>query len=336
MVITASISMLLVGAIAWFEGQKSLENAEFTHLTGVRTAKARQIESYFTTINDQLVVLSEDQTIVSAAVQLGRGFRLLGETTVPKSYEDSIEAFYKRQFMPKLSEYLSGGSPEYRLFRPTTQAGHYLQYHYIAKKADKLENPTDLEEENGIPTDEDDSIYSNFHQKYHAGLRTFQPRFGFYDLFLIDFDTGDIVYSAAKEVDYGTNLLTGPYRTTGLADVVRKIQKNPLRGKVQVIDFKPYLPSYNLPSSFMAAPIYHSDHIVGIIALQIPTDKIQNIMTSERSWLKDGMGKSGETYLIGDDLLMRSDSRFLLEGKADYFKQVRALGMKEEIIHLIG
>ncbi len=331
MVITASISMLLVGAIAWFEGQKSLENAEFTHLTGIRTAKARQIEDYFKTINDQLVILSEDQTIILAMVQLSRGFRLLAQNAVPKAYEDSLETFYKDKFIPKLKENLAKGEPEYRVFRPTTQPGRYLQYHYIAQK------PTDADAiaQSSSSQTGDDSEYGKFHQKYHLGLRKFQQRFGFYDTFLIDFDTGNIVYSVAKEVDYGTNLLIGPYRTTGLAEVVRKIQGNPQRGKVQIIDFAPYIPSYNMPSSFIAAPIYHGEHIIGIIALQVPTKRIQDIMTSQRSWQKDGMGESGETYLVGSDLLMRSDSRFLLEGKKDYFNLIRNMGMKEEIITLM-
>lgn len=71
MVITASISMLLVGAIAWFEAQQSLQDAELTRLSSIRVAKARQIENYFKTINNQLVVLSEDRTMISAMVQLG-------------------------------------------------------------------------------------------------------------------------------------------------------------------------------------------------------------------------------------------------------------------------
>ncbi|WP_418152372.1 hypothetical protein AB8615_10920 [Litorimonas sp. RW-G-Af-16] len=115
MVLTASIAMLLVGAIAWVEGRNSLKKAEFTHLTGVRVAKARQIENYFDTMNDQVVLLSEDRTIISAMVQLSRGFRLLGLSTVPPEYDATLRDYYNENFIPKLSNNLMGGSVNYDL-----------------------------------------------------------------------------------------------------------------------------------------------------------------------------------------------------------------------------
>ena len=167
----------------------SLEEAEFTHLTSVRVAKAGQIEEYFRTINNQLVVLSEDRTIISAMVQLSRGFRLLGETTVPQAYDDALEGFYTENFMPTLSENLVGSTPEYGAFKPTTQPGRYLQYHYMANKPEGA----DAAGQYSFSKAADGSDYSDFHDTYHKGLREFQQRFGFYDVFLIDFDTGDIV-----------------------------------------------------------------------------------------------------------------------------------------------
>ncbi|MEE9326985.1 MAG: adenylate/guanylate cyclase domain-containing protein [Cocleimonas sp.] len=181
----------------------------------------------------------------------------------------------------------------------------------------------------------DGSDYSKYHDIYHPGLHEFKERFGFYDIFLIDFNSGDVVYSVTKEVDFATNLLTGTFRSSGLADVVRSVRKNPVRDKVHIVDFSPYAPSYNAPASFIGSPVYNGQHIVGIIVFQIPSDKIQDIMSSQRNWRKEGMGESGETYLVGADLLMRSDSRFLIEDKETYFDHIRGMGLKEEIITLM-
>ncbi len=331
MVLTASISMLVVGAIAWIEGRHSLEEAEFTHLTSIRVAKASQIEGYFRTMNDQAVLLSKDRTIISAMVQLSRGFRLLGETAVSQEYDDALEGFYTEKFIPALAENLTNGAPEYGAFKPTTQPGRYLQYHYMAHKPEGANAGGQY----SFSKADDGSDYSQFHDIYHGGFREFQQRYGFYDVLLIDFDTSDIVYSVAKEVDYGTNLSSGPYRNSGIAEVVRMVQKDPQRGRAKIIDFAPYAPSYNAPASFIAAPIYNGQHIIGIIALQIPVDKIQKIMTSDGNWRKEGMGESGETYIVGDDLLMRSDSRFLLEGKEEYYKLIRGMGGNDDLIDLI-
>jgi class 3 adenylate cyclase len=52
-------------------------------------------------------------------------------------------------------------------------------------------------------------------------------------------------------------------------------------------------------------------------------------MTGNRNWERDGLGKTGETYLVGQDYLMRSVSRFLVETPAEYLQQLRSLGVDE-------
>ena len=66
---------------------------------------------------------------------------------------------------------------------------------------------------------------------------------------------------------------------------------------------RPYAPSNDDPAQFIATPVIHNDEVCAILAFQIPLDEINAIM-QERT----GMGESGETYLVGSDLLMRSDS----------------------------
>ena len=65
--------------------------------------------------------------------------------------------------------------------------------------------------------------------------------------------------------------------------------------------------------------------VLGVLAMQLPTNRIRDIMQ-----FTAGMGESGETYLVGEDLLMRSDSRFreestILQVKVDTESVRRAL-----------
>jgi signal transduction histidine kinase len=46
-----------------------------------------------------------------------------------------------------------------------------------------------------------------------------------------------------------------------------------------------------------------------ILAIQVPISEINNIMLEENP--ENGLGTSGEVYLVGDDFLMRSSSRFI-------------------------
>ncbi|HSH12465.1 MAG TPA: methyl-accepting chemotaxis protein, partial [Desulfurivibrionaceae bacterium] len=64
-----------------------------------------------------------------------------------------------------------------------------------------------------------------------------------------------------------------------------------------------YVPSYDAPAGFIAAPIFSGGKRVGVLAFQFPIDRLNAIMQE-----RDGMGATGETYIVGEDLLMRSDS----------------------------
>ena len=71
---------------------------------------------------------------------------------------------------------------------------------------------------------------------------------------------------------------------------------------------------------------------VGVLAFQLPVDEINNVMTGNRQWSSDGLGKSGETYLVGQDYLMRSVSRFLVETPDEYLQTLIKLGVSKESI----
>ncbi len=127
----------------------------------------------------------------------------------------------------------------------------------------------------------------------------YKETYGYYDLFLIS-PSGYVFYTVTHEPDYQTNMLTGPYKDSGLGKLVRKV----LNTKSYAIqDFEPYAPSNNAPAAFIAQPVMEQNEVGLIVALQLPLETINSIM-QERS----GMGKTGETYLVGSDLLMRSDS----------------------------
>ena len=65
-------------------------------------------------------------------------------------------------------------------------------------------------------------------KKKKANKKLFFEKFikvyGYYDFFLID-SSGEIFYSVAKEADYKTNVLTGPYNDSGLASLFKEVTK---------------------------------------------------------------------------------------------------------------
>ena len=122
---------------------------------------------------------------------------------------------------------------------------------------------------------------------------------GYYDFFVID-NTGQVIFTYAKEADYNTNLLNGKYSNTNLGEAVKKA----MRGDVAFADFAPYAPSKGIPAAFIAAPIIGKNNDqLGVVALQINIDDVNKLMH-----IRSGMGETGETYLVGKDFKMRSDS----------------------------
>ncbi|MCP4350484.1 MAG: methyl-accepting chemotaxis protein [Desulfobacterales bacterium] len=123
--------------------------------------------------------------------------------------------------------------------------------------------------------------------------------YGYYNFFLIH-PRGRIFYSVKHGPEYNTNIINGKYADSGLGKLVRKVVET---GKFGMADFEPYAPINNEPAAFMAEPLIHDGEIEFIAALQFSTEDINNIMQK-----REGMGETGETYLIGEDMRMRSDS----------------------------
>jgi methyl-accepting chemotaxis protein len=130
--------------------------------------------------------------------------------------------------------------------------------------------------------------------------------YGYYDVFLID-PTGFVFYSGKKEADFETNIMTGKYSSSNFGRLVNKVAST---RKVQVSDFERYAPSDNAPSAFLAGPVLDKGELVAMFAVQLPNSDINDIMTEAT-----GLGETGETYLVGQDKFLRSDSRLVSDAK---------------------
>ncbi len=167
------------------------------------------------------------------------------------------------------------------------------------------DNPNATGEKEKLDYASDGSVYSQVHAKYHLWFRSFLYAREYYDIFLFDLK-GNLVYSVFKELDYATNLNTGEWKDSDLGNAYRAALKATGEEKKFFFDFKPYAPSHGAAASFISTPIKNDrGHIEGVLVFQMPISRINHVMQAS-----DGMGESGETYIVGQDYLMRSDSRF--------------------------
>lgn len=329
MMLAVSMSAIaVIGYLGHRSASLALEESSFNHMTSIRASKTYQIESYFKNIQNYVTMLGEDRMTVDAMNEFEQAYRDLANREIPRDWNEKLEAYYLKEFLPKL-ENNAEGIPSLDAFKPTTAAARFLQYQYL------VQNPNPIGKKKAFTRAEDDSKYSAVHTKYHELFRGIVDRFGYYDLFLVAADTGDIVYSTSKEVDFATNLLTGPHRESNLAHVVRTVREEPDRGAVKIADFKAYRASFGAPAAFAAVPVYDGIRTIGILALQLSTEEIDRVMTGNRNWKRDGLGTSGETYLVGRDSMMRSVSRFLIEDPEGYKRTIETHGLAPKNIRLI-
>jgi len=143
--------------------------------------------------------------------------------------------------------------------------------------------------------------YEEIYLEANHYLGKYGEIFEYYDVFLICAKHGHVMYSWAREADFGTNLSSGQYKDTHLAELWNQVIRT---GDHYLTDTKTYTPSGGEPAQFIGAPLFDEEGVVeAVLAFQISSEGISAIM-QERA----GMGETGETYLVGEDFLMRSDS----------------------------
>ncbi len=139
-------------------------------------------------------------------------------------------------------------------------------------------------EQSGVESDD----YRRLDASYRENFKRFVEEAKYYDIFLISIK-GDIVYTQAHESDFATNLLTGPYRDTGLGEVTRYALSNL---KSSISGFERYTPSRGAITAFVATPVIINGEIKGVLALQIFSERVFAVIANNV-----GLSDSGETVV---------------------------------------
>jgi methyl-accepting chemotaxis protein len=311
-------SGVAVGFVAWDTAGEALEAATRDQLKTARAIKGRMIGDYFRTVEHEVSVLAMLPQTSEAIETFERIFKGLEETDASVA-EAKMQDFISNVFMAKYESETGNRLPAASVMtdRPASLA---VQAAYLADNPNPLGSKHLFESSGSLPD------YDRAHERFHPIFRELLKTFGYYDIFLVD-RTGEIIYSVYKETDFGTNLLSGPFKNSGLADSVRGSLEARSSNAFAFADFSTYTPSYEAPAAFVSRPVYAGETLVGVVAVQLPIDEIDEVMTGGRRWADEGFGVSGEAYLVGPDRLMRSDARVLIEDPEAFIRAGRARGV---------
>jgi class 3 adenylate cyclase len=318
-------SMAAMAFIGYRTGDDALHKAVTNQLTSLCKAKKNQIDARRKFTESQVMTLAEAPMIVGAMREFRAGCDKL-KTPLTNEQEAKLQGYYEKDFLPALGKAL-GGSPILKEYLPRTPAGRHLQYWYIANNADQ--------DKENLEAAEDKSDYTTEHKKVHPLIRGIRDRFGYDDILLVRPDTGVVVYSVEKNPEFGTSLFDGPYSESNLAELVRQMRKVQEEGVYRFVPFEPYRPRLTKPAAFVATAIRDGEGVIGLLVFGLRTRDFSDIINGEMAWEKEGLGTSGEVYLVGPDGRMWSESRFYLHNAEAYLESLPAAGYSEKEVETI-
>lgn len=142
----------------------------------------------------------------------------------------------------------------------------------------------------------DDSTFNQEFNRYHDFIKGYAVEYGYSDVMLLSPNSGRVLISASMLKDFGSELKDEKHHLAQAFQEMRRTQK-PVLTDIEIYDINAK------PVMFLVSPAYKDGNYIGSVAFSIPYDDIHVIM-GERT----GLGVTGETYLVGQDSLMRSDS----------------------------
>jgi methyl-accepting chemotaxis protein len=301
------VPLVLLGAFSSQQSRSLLGKSAADTLDSQAGLKGSEIAAYLESVRHDVMALAESQMSRQAMPAFATGFQTfldqeLGEDAdleaATVESRAAVAGFVDQVFGAAYRKANERTGPEGAAFAASlSPAAAKLQKLFIA------DNPAPLGEKDGLITLPGSTDYGQAHALYHPIYRSHLQRSEYYDIFLVDTE-GNVVYSVFKELDYATNLFSGPWRDTGLARVARAGLALDQPGAIAVDDYAPYGPSFESPAMFLASPILDDGQAIGVAIVQISLKRISEIV-SDSAGLRDGQ----DVFLVGPDRLLRSDSR---------------------------
>ncbi len=325
LLLLGAIAVLLTGVLGYMRARDALEKAVLDQLTAARETKARQVETYFRTIQAELRLLATSKMVVDSTREFRVAVDQLDRAGVSPELSKKVSDWYAENFIPQMTQVL-GREPALSDYLPVGGAPYYLQYHYI------VANPNPAERRSLLDDAGDGSEYSRLHATYHPLLRAAATTVGFFDFMLADPKSGRLIYTVEKETDFTTSLQFGPYRRSNVAAAVARCSLSADPSAICLEDFAPYAPSGDAPTAFMGAPVIDQGVVTGVLIAQLSNEEIDSVVTGSRQWRHEGFGDTGEAYLVGPDYLVRSAPRAFYENRESYFAELKSVGTSEDEI----
>ncbi len=316
------------GVETHLESSKKIIDKELEkELTLIREIKKQSIEQYFDLMKSQVITMSQNKMIVNAAADFKKSFykyskQMEGFGIPLESRKLKLQNYYSEAYLDVYKSKNDGNEIDTNiLLSNLNENSLYLQSSYIS------ENEFPLGSKDNLNKFVDGTDYSESHMKYHPVIREYLRQFSYYDIFIVDSETGYITYSVFKELDYATSLVSGSYADSGLGRCFADANQLSKTSDYTFTDLDNYQPSYESPAGFIGSPIFDGDKKVGVLIFQLPIEKINSLTEISKD-----LNVPANTSLIGPDYLLRSDLNYSDKYNVESIYRDKSLTIKNKAV----
>jgi class 3 adenylate cyclase len=313
------LTLLAIGTVSWIgyvSARESLRTSAESQLMGLQRSKAALVQNILKSARNEVLALSASRGLTDASRELLTAYRQLAREPVTPEMQAEVRRFYREEFEPALREHSAIDPPKDSLL-PTTTTGWYLHYHYLVK------GPKPYGTGNTNRSASDKSAYGQVVARRLPEIEGAIHRLGQENLLLVDPETLDVFFSLKQSSIMGTNLVNGPYAASKMSSLAQGLRNSQNVDDYRVADFEAYYPAFGQPMAFVGTPVFDGPRMGAIMLLRLSIEPISNALSGNRQWEAEGLGKSGEVYLLGPDQTMRTDSRFLIEDRTAFLTTLR-------------
>lgn len=312
-------AMAAAGMIGYRMGGSSLETSFSERLAQARQTKAAALQSEFENIGKSLLITAE----LSRTRDSLRDFLRTESETFRWLTKNSNQEEWRDQLIRAYSP--SEDSDLAKAIHHLHKFPLFLQAQFI--KQSLLEDiPT--KSVVSVPTRSGLSFF-RLHESVHPFFLDYADRFGINDILLVD-NTGTIVYTLQKGLNFGTNLNSGIFASSSLGDAYRW-SLNATPRSFKFFDFTPATFADQPPPAYFVSPVFDKSQYLGAVIFQISLDRIDQILSDSHQWKKSGLKETGEVLAVGPEGLFRNNSRFFFENPVGFLNKFKKAGGSEQV-----
>ena len=324
-----SFAVFCMGFLGFTNGKDLILENTFQKLKAIRETDKKLLDFYIKETKQRLASFSDDINFINAIKDFKKYTKISNLIDSNFNYEktnNELKLYYNRHFLPKLNQRLTK-NVSVENYYPSDSLSIILQNAYLTKNKNeekKLQYSSNLL-----------NSYDSIHQIYHENFKKKTDFFSIKDIYLIDNETSNIIYSVQKQADFGRKLNDKIFFHTNLYKIFKKLSFIQEKNFCIIKDLEPYLFSYLEPSIFIGTGIFENHKMIGIVVLQISINTINNMIFNEKKWQDLGLGETGDIYLVGEDFKLRSNNRGFWENKNKYIYKLEKFNTNKDLIKKI-